>query len=62
MKIETWNNIMQKFQEKYGWERGMKLMLKHARKVMFVKFVPDLNLKEETILIDVLRKVYNKNE
>lgn len=53
---------MQKFQDKFGYNEGMNLMLKHSRKIMFMKFVPDLNEKEERRLVDVLRKVYKQNE
>ena len=62
MEVERWNEIMSKFQTKFGWERGMNLMLKYTRKIMFMKFVPDLNKREEKHLVDALRKVYRENE
>ncbi len=53
---------MDKFTDKFGWERGTALMCKTARKSMFFKYVYQLNEKEEAEVVKNLRKVYRNIE
>ncbi len=61
MDIRKWNQIQGKFTEKFGWDRGLDLMCKTARKVMFTKYVYQLTDREEARMVDALRKVYREN-
>ena len=62
MRIAKWNEIQTKFTEKFGWERGILIMCRTARKHIFTKFIYQLDDREEKRLVDALRKVYREND
>ena len=46
--------------DKFGWERGIEIMLDTASRIKKSKCVYELSLSEENNLIKSLRKTYNK--
>tara|TARA_R100000234_G_scaffold119548_1_gene102797 strand:- start:391 stop:606 length:216 start_codon:yes stop_codon:yes gene_type:complete len=60
MTIKKWNEIQEKFTDKFGWERGIELMLSNVSAIKKGKFVYELSLSEDNNIIKTLRKVYNK--
>ena len=60
MTIKKWNEIQERFTDKFGWERGIELMLSNVSAITKGKFVYELSLSEDNTIIKTLRKVYNK--
>ncbi len=60
MEVKKWNEIQEKFTDKFGWERGIEIMLDTASNIKKEKFIYELSLSEDNRLVKALRETYNK--
>ena len=44
MEVKKWNEIQEKFTDKFGWERGIEIMLDTASNIKKEKFIYELSL------------------
>jgi len=60
LEIKKWNEIQDSFIDKFGWKRGVELMLSKSSDIKKSKSVYELNVYEDNKIIKVLREAYNK--
>ena len=60
LEIKKWNEIEKSFTDKFGWKKGLKLMITTSKEHTLNKSVCELSMAEENRLIKDLRKTYTK--
>ena len=60
MEIKEWNNIHDKFVDKFGWEMGTSIFLSISKDYTKSRSAYELNQNEQRKMIIALRAEYNK--
>tara|TARA_R100000781_G_scaffold93701_1_gene58245 strand:- start:372 stop:587 length:216 start_codon:yes stop_codon:yes gene_type:complete len=60
LEIKEWNNIHDKFVEKFGWEMGTSIFLSISKDYTKGRSAYELNQYEQRKMIIALRAEYNK--